>query len=186
MRTQVSAKYTIGDDLVFKVRRALTAAGVEVVAPASNEFVAEVNGVGYTFDPDHVSIAEIEEALFQSIAVCSFHTICNATSSQPGYLGRSAAIESAFAIRSGRPALRIEESVIFGSEVPSLAREVVSDHLGGIPVIALLGVEPEELRSLLADLASRPVDYDADDSVWSEVDKLVGEHLMSFRDDRHG
>ena len=105
LSTQIGGKYTPANTLIFPIKKNLQEAGVHVSHPLEDRFVYADDHVTLAFNPAKRSFADVERDYYNSIAVSDFHTVCNSLNGNLGYVGDSAALEVAYAIRHSRPVI---------------------------------------------------------------------------------
>jgi len=180
VKVQISGKFTPDDPVVLNVRRAIQACGVDVTHPMSDAFIAEVNGVHYTFDPSETSIASVERSLFEAIRNCDLHVLANGLVAHPGLIGQSAAIETAFAICCRKPVMCIAPPR-FSDAVPAIPKAILLSNLEMFKVVNILESSTEVLASELRSSA-REMPYVISEDQENNLRSFIGGYLDEFEE----
>lgn len=137
------------------------------------------DGVGYTFDVNEISVREMEQGLFESIASNGAHVVVPGYLSDSGYIGRSTAIEFAWALRHGK-VVYITASYQLGGGVPDICAQIISSRRSAIVPVHFERMSQEDVRSLFASppRPSRPPGALAD--LESQLDAYVEQYLLEF------
>ncbi|WP_242909259.1 hypothetical protein [Actinomadura terrae] len=158
LRTQLGGKYHPDDDSVFRLKRRLTRLGMNVSHPVADGILAFGDGHGYAFDPAEHSFADIEADFYARIRYCDVHIVANRFGANLGYLGASAARETAFAMRHHRPIIVLHPVRPTAGVHPEI-HQILRPRLDRLVVCDLLTEPDAAITALLRQLTDRRVDY---------------------------
>ncbi len=178
LRTQVGGKYHPDDDSVFRVKSLLTRLGVAVSHPIADEIKALAGGHGFAFNPAQYSFAEVERDYYHRIEVCDFHTVCNQFKTQLGYLGSSASLEIAYAMRHRRPIVLLHAPDI-ATSVDSFVRDFLQPRFRLLARYDFLSAPPACSIGVLTELSDKCVDYDVSEEDAAAIELRVQTLLAS-------
>lgn len=130
IRTQLSGKFSKKDKGIFRLRKKLIEAGIDVQFPFSDRIVGEHKGIPVTFIPNEErSFYDIEMAFFGAIRENPIHIVHNKFVRKKGYMGESASTETAYAILHGKPIILLHKPV-FSESVPPPIKSLIQANRG--------------------------------------------------------
>lgn len=169
----ISGKYGPDWQPVYEVRRAFTAAGMDVAFPLGDAPRKSYNG--YTFsDPleEYISFENMQERFFRGIEDNPFHVVCPGRLDRGrvdrGYVGFSTAHEICWAISKAKPVIITSQIDDISRYLPMRLHEIVRDAEE-----LFIPLDPRELgvSSLRRALKGLPrkVDYHISDQERKDV-----------------
>lgn len=125
IKTQISGKFSKEDMGIFQLKQKLIDGGIIVEFPFGNEIIEVYQGIPVTFHPEpNRSFYDVELEFFTAIRTNPVHIAHNKYGKIRGYLGKSASIETAYAILHQKPIVFLYQPT-FSDNVPASVRKFI-------------------------------------------------------------
>lgn len=156
LRTQISGRYNFDNLSLFDFKARVESAGVCVTFPVGNAILKHEYGFASTVAGEGDTPYWLTEANFlQDILECDLQITFNLRDNDPGYVGESTAVETAYALALGKPTVLVRPISSFSPSTSPVVRDFLERHEEFVPVAPLDVLEPGELSRTLLGLVGQ-------------------------------
>jgi LAS superfamily LD-carboxypeptidase LdcB len=175
IETQVSGKYGSNENpnqALFDFKQKLVDTGFVVDYPAGHGMVDSFNT---TEEEKGKSFHAIEHGFLMSVKKNPLHVVYNIWQDNDGYVGRSAAVEIAMAMREKHPVVLVRPPVLNDS-IPEELRNLIQQKVSMLHINNLDNLSSEELKDYCLRISQEKTDYD----LTSEERDVVTRNIMAL------
>jgi hypothetical protein len=179
---QIGGKFTVLDNGIFVLKRALLAAGVDVSHPLGDSIKTNVSGMSLSIDLDTVgfSLFDLEIDYLRHIAQSSLHIVHNKVGTDIGYVGESAAVEICYAILKNRNICLLHKP-IYSSSVPRVLTDILELRQSTFHVKRIDLLEGDVLLNAVSQLSQSEPHYNLNPSEVQAIKRQVCLSLRKYR-----